>query len=239
MSVVLDESAKPEPTLRRAAPEGSPAAGGDPAVTDTTPGEAQGGRPPRADAPVKPRRRHVARVVGWTLAVVFAFAGGMLATVLYDRWVQMPQKAETVVEDAPPAPPAPVTEPPPNPAVVRAEAVKKAVATSRAQLSKVAIAEVEARTDGGVVFLTGVVDGPDTMNRIARAIGEVEGILAVDVRGLKFEGRVHVMREGELLSDVARLYLGNGRAWPKLVKANPGIDPERVRPGQVLRIPSL
>ncbi|NOZ20674.1 MAG: LysM peptidoglycan-binding domain-containing protein [Planctomycetes bacterium] len=51
------------------------------------------------------------------------------------------------------------------------------------------------------------------------------------------EGEVHVVKKGETLSDIAGEYLGNKNKWKLIAKANPSVDPDRIRPGMKLRIP--
>jgi nucleoid-associated protein YgaU/thioredoxin-like negative regulator of GroEL len=56
-----------------------------------------------------------------------------------------------------------------------------------------------------------------------------------------FREVVHVVREGESLSLLARRYLGDLQRWPEIHAANPAIaDPDRIHPGQevVIRVPA-
>ncbi|MCU0723151.1 MAG: LysM peptidoglycan-binding domain-containing protein [Planctomycetes bacterium] len=48
---------------------------------------------------------------------------------------------------------------------------------------------------------------------------------------------VHVVAAGETLNLIADRYLGSSGAWPRIVEANPGMDPDRLRVGQKLNIP--
>ena len=47
----------------------------------------------------------------------------------------------------------------------------------------------------------------------------------------------YVVQRGDTLSDIARALYGRASLWPRIRDANPGVDPERLRPGAVLRIP--
>lgn len=51
--------------------------------------------------------------------------------------------------------------------------------------------------------------------------------------------RLHIVRSGETLSDIAQTYLGSARLWPKLLEANREtlVDPHKIRPGMKLVIP--
>jgi len=47
----------------------------------------------------------------------------------------------------------------------------------------------------------------------------------------------HVVKEGEYLSDIAKKHYGNPNAFDRILKANPGLDANRMRVGQKLKIP--
>ncbi|MDH7598083.1 MAG: LysM peptidoglycan-binding domain-containing protein [Sedimentisphaerales bacterium] len=51
--------------------------------------------------------------------------------------------------------------------------------------------------------------------------------------------RVHVVREGETLSDIAERYYGTPNRWLRIYKANESVikDPDRIYPGMRLVIP--
>ncbi|MEW6072150.1 MAG: LysM domain-containing protein [Planctomycetota bacterium] len=49
--------------------------------------------------------------------------------------------------------------------------------------------------------------------------------------------RVHVVKGGETLSEIAMAELGTWRRWPEIVAKNPGLDPLRLRAGARLVLP--
>lgn len=50
----------------------------------------------------------------------------------------------------------------------------------------------------------------------------------------------HIVRPGETLHRVAARYLGSAARWPEIARLNPGIeDPNRVEPGQRIRVPRV
>lgn len=51
------------------------------------------------------------------------------------------------------------------------------------------------------------------------------------------EFRTHVVREGELLQDIAERYYNDRAMWSTVAQANPFVDPRRLREGMRLRIP--
>jgi nucleoid-associated protein YgaU len=48
----------------------------------------------------------------------------------------------------------------------------------------------------------------------------------------------HEVKEGETLGDIAKKHLGSVSKWPEIVRANPGLEPERLRPGQKVKVPT-
>lgn len=47
----------------------------------------------------------------------------------------------------------------------------------------------------------------------------------------------HVVQQGELMQSIAKLYFGSIDDWAIIAKANPSVDPRKLKPGMVLRIP--
>ena len=52
--------------------------------------------------------------------------------------------------------------------------------------------------------------------------------------------QTHTVEKGDTLSAIAKQYYGKASAWPKIFEANRDQldDPDRIKPGQVLRIPA-
>ena len=52
-------------------------------------------------------------------------------------------------------------------------------------------------------------------------------------------GKTYTVQPGDTLSKIAKEYLGNANAYMKIFDANKDQlnDPDKIRPGQVLRIP--
>jgi nucleoid-associated protein YgaU len=46
----------------------------------------------------------------------------------------------------------------------------------------------------------------------------------------------HVVAKGETLGDIAKLRLGSAQRWNDILALNPGVDPKKLQPGQVLRL---
>jgi len=51
------------------------------------------------------------------------------------------------------------------------------------------------------------------------------------------EFKTHTIKEGEIMQDIAVLYYGKSSMWSVIARANPRIDPLKLRQGMTLRIP--
>ncbi len=52
-------------------------------------------------------------------------------------------------------------------------------------------------------------------------------------------GGTHTVAKGETLGDISATHYGTTKHWKKIVDANPGLDPARLKIGQVLQIPAV
>lgn len=177
-----------------------------------------------------------ARLAYAALAVSLAFGGGIAATVAYDTYVAPPGENARPVSPPPasrlPPPEAEPREPPIDP-------LQQALATIDGALPATAVLEVQAQQVGSVVYLVGRAESRRTVALAADAVGQVAGVRAVDVRQMNIMDRGHTVLDGETLSRIAAHYYGEPTAWRRIVSANPGLDPDRVRPGTTLVIPPL
>jgi nucleoid-associated protein YgaU len=55
--------------------------------------------------------------------------------------------------------------------------------------------------------------------------------------GTVSEKSTHTVRHGETLFSIAKITYGDGKQWKKIVAANPGVSPSKLKVGQVLVIP--
>lgn len=101
------------------------------------------------------------------------------------------------------------------------------------------------RTSGDTVTLEGEVATQADSEKIALAVGNVEGVEVVDnrlnVAEPKEEARYHSVEKGDSLSKIAKEYYGDAMKYPVIFEANKPMlkSPELIYPGQVLRIPAL
>jgi nucleoid-associated protein YgaU len=100
-------------------------------------------------------------------------------------------------------------------------------------------------TSEGTVILDGEVAKQEDAERIVLAVGNIDGVEAVDnnmvVEIPTLESRYHTVVEGDWLSKIAKEYYGDAMKYEVIFEANKPMlsDPDEIYPGQVLRIPNL
>ncbi len=52
-------------------------------------------------------------------------------------------------------------------------------------------------------------------------------------------GRTHVVQKGETIAQIAQAAYGSQSYWPYIIRANPGIVAEKIRPGMTLNLPDV
>ena len=97
----------------------------------------------------------------------------------------------------------------------------------------------------GVVTLGGKVETQADSEKAALTAGNVAGVEKVnndlEVTHPEPEAQYHTVVPGDTLSKIAKTFYGNAMKYPVIFEANKPMlkDPDRVYPGQVLRIPPL
>jgi len=98
---------------------------------------------------------------------------------------------------------------------------------------------------GHTVILEGEVATQEDAEKIALAVGNVEGVEAVDnnmvVEIPAPEAQYHTVEKGDWLSKIADKYYGDPKKYEIIFEANKPMlsHPDKIYPGQVLRIPPL
>jgi nucleoid-associated protein YgaU len=98
---------------------------------------------------------------------------------------------------------------------------------------------------GDDVVITGEVDKQEDAEKIALTVGNVEGVDTVDNQmdvAVKVpEARYHTVVSGDWLSKIAKTYYDDASKFDIIFDANKPMlsDPDKIYPGQVLRIPNL
>jgi nucleoid-associated protein YgaU len=103
--------------------------------------------------------------------------------------------------------------------------------------------KIEVTGDTAVVH--GKVDSQAEREKVVLAVGNVIGIARVDDRleAVKKEPEavLYTVKSGDTLSKIAKAHYGDARKYPQIFEANKPLlsDPDKIYPGQVLRIPPL
>ena len=98
---------------------------------------------------------------------------------------------------------------------------------------------------GDDVVLQGEVDEQSDSEKIVLAVGNVEGVDKVynemKVIVAAPEARYHTVVAGDWLSKIAEKYYGDAQKYNAIFEANKPMlsHPDKIYPGQVLRIPNL
>lgn len=112
--------------------------------------------------------------------------------------------------------------------------------------------EIEAlhiNVDNDTATISGIAPNDEIREKVILAVGNVEGIAAVDdqmevelaSREVTAGSQFHTVERGDSLSKIAKTYYGNAMKYPVIFEANkPMLEhPDKIYPGQVLRIPSV
>ena len=103
---------------------------------------------------------------------------------------------------------------------------------------KISVSDDDVKVEGDVA------DQSDA-EKIILAIGNVDGVDQVDnlmsVTTPAPEAKYHTVVSGDSLSKIAKTYYGDMMKYPTIIEANqPMLEhPDKIYPGQVLRIPNL
>ena len=120
--------------------------------------------------------------------------------------------------------------------VPQAEALKKEVEALGLDTTG-----VDIKVEGDKVVVAGKPVSQEVKEKIILAVGNVEGVAAVESdHDDEDEGVVfHTVAKGDTLSAIAKKTLGNANRYNEIFEANRPMlsHPDKIYPGQVLRIP--
>lgn len=96
----------------------------------------------------------------------------------------------------------------------------------------------EIKVDGDKVTVSGGELTVEEREKIILAVGNVEGVAAVEA-DTEAEPVFHTVEKGDTLWAISSKALGNGSRYNEIFEANRPMlsDPDKIYPGQVLRIP--
>jgi nucleoid-associated protein YgaU len=99
--------------------------------------------------------------------------------------------------------------------------------------------------DDGVATVHGAAASQAEREKVILAIGNTEGVAQVDdrmtVEAPEPEARFYTVQKGDSLSKIAKEQYGDAMKYPVIFEANQPMltDPDKIYPGQVLRIPGI
>ena len=99
--------------------------------------------------------------------------------------------------------------------------------------------------ENDVIKVSGEVADQATREKIVIALGNTNGVSQVDdqiqVSQAEAAATYHTVERGDTLSKIAKEVYGNAMKYPVIFEANKPMlsDPDKIYPGQVLRIPPL
>lgn len=97
--------------------------------------------------------------------------------------------------------------------------------------------------DEGVVTVSGKAESTKVRENIILAVGNIEGVARVDdrmtVENTEPESTFYTVEKGDTLSKIAEEHYGDAMRYNEIFEANRPMlkDPDRISPGQMLRIP--
>jgi nucleoid-associated protein YgaU len=103
--------------------------------------------------------------------------------------------------------------------------------------------KVNVNDDTAIIF--GEAADQATREKVILVVGNTEGIASVDDRMTTAvqepEAKFHTVVSGDSLSKIAKVFYGNAMKYPVIFEANKPMlsHPDKIYPGQVLRIPRL
>lgn len=107
------------------------------------------------------------------------------------------------------------------------------------------VEDLDIAYENDTVTVHGKVDSQADKEKIILSLGNVAGVAAVDdrmtVENPTPEAVFYEVKKGDSLSKIAKAHYGNAMKYPVIFEANKPMlkDPNKIYPGQVLRIPAL
>lgn len=99
--------------------------------------------------------------------------------------------------------------------------------------------------DGDVAVVTGLAQDQANKEKVVLVVGNSKGISIVDdqmtVEHIEPLAQFHTVVRGDTLGKIAKEFYGDAMKYPVVFEANKPMltDPDKIYPGQLLRIPAL
>ena len=121
------------------------------------------------------------------------------------------------------------------------EAIEKYINTQGLNVSAL---DIQFDAPSGVVTVAGTVPDQATKEKVLLCCGNVAGVASVNdmlvVTAPEPESQWHTVVSGDNLSKIAKKFYGDANKYPAIFEANKPMlsHPDKIYPGQVLRIPA-
>ena len=121
------------------------------------------------------------------------------------------------------------------------EAIEKYINTQGLAVSAL---DIQFDAPSGVVTVAGTVPDQATKEKVLLCCGNVAGVASVNdmlvVTAPEPESQWHTVVSGDNLSKIAKKFYGDANKYPAIFEANKPMlsHPDKIYPGQVLRIPA-
>ncbi|WP_299354358.1 peptidoglycan-binding protein LysM [uncultured Shimia sp.] len=98
---------------------------------------------------------------------------------------------------------------------------------------------LDITVDGDKVTVTGDAVSQEMREKVILAVGNVEGVAAVEDANPGADPKFHTVEKGDTLWAISEKALGKGNRYNEIFEANRPMlsHPDKIYPGQVLRIP--
>ncbi|MEX5730001.1 nucleoid-associated protein YgaU [Rhodovulum iodosum] len=98
---------------------------------------------------------------------------------------------------------------------------------------------LDIKVEGDKVKVTGTPKSQEAKEKVILAVGNVDGVAEVEDEVSGDEPVFHTVEKGDSLWAIAEKTLGSGARYTEIFEANKPMltDPDKIYPGQVLRIP--
>ncbi len=107
------------------------------------------------------------------------------------------------------------------------------------------VTDLDITVEDDLATIYGKAENQATREKVVLVVGNTEGIASVDDRMTTAiqepEAQFHTVVSGDTLGKIAKNYYGNAMKYPEIFEANKPMlsHPDKIYPGQVLRIPVL
>lgn len=126
----------------------------------------------------------------------------------------------------------------------RIEQVRAEKISQRIQDAGIEVSDLQVAVNGETATLTGTVGSQADSEKATLCAGNQFGVSSVDcqleVSNPEPEATFYTVQSGDSLSKIAKAHYGDAMKYPVIFEANRPMleDPDKIYPGQVLRIPA-